>query len=102
MSKKQIKQTESSPVTEGHVEPAVSPQNPTVYKIYCAACHSTNNLQMYAHRSEGKMVGWIFCCANCIDKSDRPFLKVTSSLQMDNPHLLKTRTLQHSNIEHIQ
>jgi hypothetical protein len=35
------------------------------YIVTCYKCGSTNNLKMYPHRSAktGKMVGWIFVCA---------------------------------------
>ena len=39
------------------------------YNICCIQCWSKENLQMYAHRNEqGKMVGWIFVCNNCVDQ----------------------------------
>ena len=37
------------------------------YLCACAGCGSRSELQMFAHKSDKKLlVGWIFVCPNCI------------------------------------
>ena len=39
------------------------------YIIHCVYCkEQKSSLQMVAHRSDGKMVGWFFVCADCEQK----------------------------------
>lgn len=39
---------------------------PGEYVVCCCNCHTTENLQMFAHRAvAGRIVGWLFACEDC-------------------------------------
>lgn len=38
------------------------PENVSSYLMHCLLCGSMQRLQMYPHRVNGEMVGWIFIC----------------------------------------
>jgi len=46
-----------------------------LYVAHCIFCESTDNLYMYAHRKEDKMVGFIFICDECKGKVDDKEIK---------------------------
>lgn len=35
------------------------------YFVHCWYCGTKENLLMLPHRSDGKMVGWIYSCVDC-------------------------------------
>jgi len=35
--------------------------------VHCILCRRPDNLFLIAHRIEGKLVGYIFCCKGCFD-----------------------------------
>ena len=35
------------------------------YFVHCFFCGTTKDLMMQPHRIDGKMVGWVFVCAEC-------------------------------------
>ena len=38
------------------------------YFIHCLICKQTEKLQMFAHRIDNKIVGWVFSCPNCAER----------------------------------
>jgi len=35
------------------------------HTTHCAGCLTSSSLAMFAHRREGKLIGWIFLCSSC-------------------------------------
>ena len=58
------------------------------YFIHCQRCLSRSNLMMVPHRRDGKMLGWIFVCQNCLDNVLNAEVAITYKISGDSAKMI--------------